>query len=147
MTGTSGKPLAAKLGVTDDLEGIALAVPRDVLDTVRAQCPAARIDYQPLAGVYHLRPSSFLWCFCSLTSELHRALPALRRVLREDGCLWISWPKKSAWASEGIRPELGITEEAVRRQAKSLGLTDVAGCAVDGTWSAMKLVVRNTARA
>ena len=65
----------------------------------------------------------------------------------EQGCLWISWPKKSAWASEGIRPELGITEEAVRRQAKSLGLTDVAGCAVDGTWSAMKLVVRNTARA
>jgi hypothetical protein len=150
MTGYSGKSLAAKLGLfelaREGISGTALAAPREVLETVRAECPEAKVEYKPLAGVYGLRPSLFLWCFCSLDSELKRAMPALRRVLEDEGQLWISWPKKAAWKVLGLDPATVVTEEAIRAYALPLGLVDVKVCAVDETWSGLKLVVRQENR-
>jgi hypothetical protein len=142
----SEKTLAAKLGLVEGMVGTALGAPRDVLETVHAQAPGARVEYQPLAGVYKLRPSSFLWCFCSLESELKRALPALRRVLEDEGVLWISWPKKSSWKRLGLDPLLAITEDTIRSLALPLGLVDVKVCAVDDIWSGLKLTVRQELR-
>jgi hypothetical protein len=73
-------------------------------------------------------------------------LPALRRTLLDEGTLWVSWPKKAAWKSQGIRPEMGITEDAIRAYALPLGLVDVKVCAVDETWSGLKLMVRRENR-
>ena len=145
-SGYSGKTLAAKLGLTEGVSGIALGAPREVLENLRAESPEATIEYKPLAGVYGLRPSSFLWCFCSLDSELKRILPALRRVLEDGGQLWVSWPKKAAWKVLRIDPETAVTEDAIRAYALPLGLVDVKVCAVDDTWSGLKLVVRQENR-
>jgi hypothetical protein len=145
-SGYSDKTLAAKLGLAEGMVGIALGAPRDVLETVHAEAPGARVEYQPLAGVFKLRPSLFLWCFCSLESELKRALPALRRALEDEGMLWISWPKKTSWKGLGLDPALSITEDAIRALALPLGLVDVKVCAVDEIWSGLKLVVRREAR-
>lgn len=148
--GYSGKTLAAKLGLPDlarsGMTGTALAAPREVLETVRAECPDAKLEYKPLAGVYQLRPSSFLWAFCSLDSELKRLIPALRRALHDEGQLWISWPKKAAWKVLRIDPATAVTEDAIRAYALPLGLVDVKVCAVDETWSGLKLVVRKELR-
>jgi hypothetical protein len=144
--GYSDKTLSAKLGLKEGVSGTALAAPRDILETVRAECPAAKLEYKPLAGVYQLRPSSFLWCFCSLDAELKRLLPALRRSLEDDGQLWISWPKKAAWKVLRIDPATAATEDAIRAYALPLGLVDVKVCAVDETWSGLKLVVRKENR-
>ncbi len=144
--GYSDKTLAAKLGLAEGMAGVALGAPRDVLDEVQAQVPGAKIVYQPLAGVYKLRPSLFLWCFCSLESELKRALPALRRSLKDEGMLWISWPKKASWKRLGLDPALAITEDTIRALALPLGLVDVKVCAVDDVWSGLRLVVRKVER-
>jgi hypothetical protein len=144
--GNSEKTLAAKLGLAEGMVGIALGAPRDVLETVHAEAPGTRVEYQPLAGVYKLRPSLFLWCFCSLESELKRALPALRRALEDEGMLWISWPKKASWKRLGLDPALSITEDGIRALALPLGLVDIKVCAVDEVWSGLKLVVRRESR-
>ena len=139
--GHSGKTLADKLGLKAGVSGTAFGAPRDILEIVRTDCPEAAVEYKPLAGVYQLRPSSFLWCFCSLDAELKRMLPALRRVLEDTGQLWISWPKKASWNVLRIDPATAVTEDAIRAYALPLGLVDVKVCAVDETWSGLKLVV------
>jgi hypothetical protein len=146
MLGTSGKSLAARLGLARGVAGTALGAPREVLEAVRAEAPEANIEYKPLAGVYQLRPSLFLWCFCSLDAELKRALPALRRNLQDAGALWISWPRKNSWSALRIDADSAVTEEAIRAYARPLGLVDAAACAVDENWSAMKLVLNSEAK-
>ncbi len=50
--------------------------------------------------------------------------------------IWVSWPKKSS----GVVSDL--TEDVVRELAFPLELVDVKVCAVDETWSGLKLVIR-----
>ena len=54
--------------------------------------------------------------------------------------LWVSWPKKSA------KVETDITEDTIRAEALPLGFVDVKVCAVDETWSGLKLVIRKSER-
>jgi hypothetical protein len=54
--------------------------------------------------------------------------------------VWVSWPKKSS----GVISD--VDENAVRRIALPLGWVDVKVCAVDATWSGLKLVVRKALR-
>jgi hypothetical protein len=42
--------------------------------------------------------------------------------------------------------ETDLTEERIRDVALPLGLVDVKVCAIDGTWSGLKLVLRKEAR-
>jgi hypothetical protein len=54
--------------------------------------------------------------------------------------VWVSWPKKASKAPTDI------TEDVVREIALPLGLVDVKVCAVDQTWSGLKLVIRKEFR-
>ncbi len=72
-----------------------------------------------------------------LAQSLGRALVAMRA----DAVIWVGWPKKSS----GVATDL--TEDVVRRVALPLGLVDIKVCAVDATWSALKLVIRAARRA
>jgi len=74
--------------------------------------------------------------FCTERVRLAKDLPTLRRKMRDDTMLWVSWPKKSA----GLPTT--VTEDVVRELALLLGLVDTKVCAVDETWSALRLVVR-----
>lgn len=56
--------------------------------------------------------------------------------IRQGGMIWVSWPKKAS----GVPSE--VYENAIRREAPSLGLVDVKVCAVDEAWSGLKLVIR-----
>jgi hypothetical protein len=58
----------------------------------------------------------------------------------QDGALWISWPKKAS----GVATD--VTEDTVRELALPMGLVDVKVCAVDETWSGLKLVIRKALR-
>jgi hypothetical protein len=74
--------------------------------------------------------------FSKQRSKLVAELTAARKALRDDAMIWVSWPKKSS----GV--ETDITEDTIRELAFPLGLVDVKVCAVDDTWSGLKLVVR-----
>lgn len=52
------------------------------------------------------------------------------------GGLWIAWPKKAS----GIGTDL--TDHAVREAAIAHGLVDNKVCAVDDTWTGLRLVWR-----
>jgi hypothetical protein len=54
--------------------------------------------------------------------------------------IWVSWPKKAS----GVDTDL--TEDSIREVAFPLQLVDVKVCAVDETWSGLKLVIRREHR-
>jgi len=60
----------------------------------------------------------------------------LTEHLVTNGMIWVCWPKKAS----GVPTDL--TEDVVRQLALAGGLVDVKVCAVDETWSGLKLVRR-----
>lgn len=73
-------------------------------------------------------------------AELASALTWSMRQLRPDAALWVSWPKKASKVSTDI------TEDTIRALGFPLGLVDIKVCAVDDTWSGLKLVLRKAHR-
>ena len=57
-----------------------------------------------------------------------------------DGGLWIAWPKKAS----GVPTD--ITEDTVREVALPIGLVDNKVCAIDETWSGLRVVWRRELR-
>jgi hypothetical protein len=64
----------------------------------------------------------------------------LRRKTTEDAAIWVSWPKRSS----GVATD--ITEDVIRSVALPLGFVDIKVCAVDDTWSGLKLMIRRENR-
>ena len=134
-SGYSGTPLAKKLGIGAGCRLRLLAAPPNY---------AALVAPLP-AGVRLVRRSGadadLIHVFATRRVELERALRSSLAAMRADAVLWVSWPKKSA-AVPG-----DLSENQVRELALPLGLVDVKVCAVDETWSGLKLVVRKALRA
>lgn len=127
--GYSGKPLAQKLGIKPGSAIAPLQPPphyREMLAPLPAGVRFGKVSDAP--DVIHY--------FCTERTRLARELPALRRKMRDDAALWISWPKKSSGVTTTV------TEDVVREIALPLGLVDNKVCAVDETWSGLRLVVR-----
>jgi hypothetical protein len=82
----------------------------------------------------------FAHVFIERRAELARALPKLVARLKPDGMIWVSWPKRASGVSTDV------TEDVIREMALPLGLVDTKVCAVDETWSALKLVIRREYR-
>ena len=57
-----------------------------------------------------------------------------------DRSLWIAWPKRSS----GVTTDM--TEDVIREVALPLGLVDNKVCAIDATWSGLRLVWRKELR-
>jgi hypothetical protein len=134
MAGYSGTPLAKKLGIREGARVFAPGAPANYR-ALLAPLPEA-VRFVHAAGA----DTDLAHVFATKRAELSRALAALRRTLAPDAVVWVSWPKKSAKvASE-------ITEDTVRELALPLGFVDVKVCAVDETWSGLKLVVRKALR-
>lgn len=134
MTGYSGTPLVRKLGITAGQTVALLGAPAGFRELLSPLPPditfVSRLS--PGVDVAHL--------FVSRRSELTRRLPALRARLRDDGVLWVSWPKTTSGVSTDVN------ENIIRQAALPIGLVDVKVCAVDETWSALKLVIRRELR-
>lgn len=78
--------------------------------------------------------------FVTRRGDLAKLLGTLRTVLVASGIIWVSWPKKAA------KIPTEVTEDVVRAEAFPLGLVDIKVCAVDETWSGLKLVLRKGER-
>jgi hypothetical protein len=132
--GYSGTPLAQKLGFKSGHAVCAIGAP-----------PNYETLLEPLPkGVKIIRNSrgtpDAIHLFSKDRAELAKLLPRLMTQIRPDGMIWISWPKKAA----GIPST--ITEDSIREIALPLGLVDIKVCAVDETWSGLKLVIRRENR-
>ena len=74
--------------------------------------------------------------FHTRRAELERRLPALRAMMEPAAGLWIAWPKRAS------KVATDITEDVVREIALPTGLVDNKVCAIDATWSGLRLVIR-----
>jgi hypothetical protein len=95
-----------------------------------------RVVISPTAG----RELDMVHVFTRSRSELLDTLKTFQRKIKQDGMIWVSWPKKSS----GVFSE--VTEDIIRDVALPLGLVDIKVCAVDETWSGLKLVIRKENR-
>jgi hypothetical protein len=68
--------------------------------------------------------------------ELERRMPVLRSKLQQAAGLWIAWPKRAS------KQPTDITEDVVRELAFANRLVDNKVCAIDETWSGLRLVIR-----
>ena len=134
-SGYSGTPLAKKLGIGAGCRLCLRGAPANYNAQVAPLPAGVRVVSRISAG------TNLIHIFATRRAELERALRASLAAMRADATLWVSWPKKSS----GTASEL--TEDTVRELSLPLGLVDVKVCAVDETWSGLKLVVRKAARA
>ena len=78
--------------------------------------------------------------FVTARGRLAKKLTSLRRKLRPETPVWVSWPKKVA----GV--PTSVTEDVIREVALPIGYVDVKVCAVREVWSGLKMVVRKELR-
>jgi hypothetical protein len=134
VAGYSGTPLAAKLGVRAGTAVLAVEAPADYRDLL-APVPAGVRFGSRLTDRIDL-----IHVFSTSRARLATFLVRARKQMRDDASIWVSWPKKAS----GVPTDL--TEDVVREIALPLGLVDIKVCAVDATWSGLKLVVRREQR-
>jgi hypothetical protein len=132
--GYSGTPLAKKLGIKPGSR-IHLVDPPPGYREGLAPLPPDVVFAARLSGTTDL-----IHCFSTARARLERTLPVVRKKMRADAMVWVSWPKKAS----GVPTDL--TEDTVRTVALPLGLVDVKVCAIDEVWSGLKLVVRKALR-
>jgi hypothetical protein len=128
--GYSGTPLARKLGILAGSRVVVMAAPGNYRLLLAPLPPGVR--FQRTVGdstdVVHL--------FTKSRAHLSERLGSILPKFRPDAAIWVSWPKKSS------KVATDVTEDVVRAIALPIGLVDVKVCAVDETWSGLKLVVR-----
>jgi len=133
-SGYSGTPLAKKLGIAEDVRVLVRGAPPDHAKGL-APLPAGVVFEKKLSKL-----TDVVHVFCDRRADLDRELRSLRKQIRSDAAVWISWPKKAS-----KRPT-DITENTIRELALPLGFVDVKVCAVSEVWSGLKLVVRKELR-
>lgn len=130
MAGYSGTPLAKKLGIKDAARVLLIGAPAGFEKTLEGLPQSAAITDRP--GREH----DVIILFAQDLKAFMKAFDRTRARLHQDGGLWVAWPKKAS----GIKTDL--TENIIRDVALAAGLVDNKVCAIDDTWSGLRLVVR-----
>jgi len=134
MAGYSGTPLPQKLGIKTDETVVAINAPSNYRRLL-GPLPGGVMFSDRVRG-----NARFVHLFTTKRSHLQKKMSVLRNKLADDGVIWISWPKKSA----GV--DTDVTEDVIRAVSLPLGFVDVKVCAVDETWSGLKLMIRRKNR-
>jgi len=134
MAGSSGTPLAKKLGVKEGSHIVVAGAPPYYFSLL-----------EPLPARVHFSSrmtdvTDIVHVFSTRRAELQGVLSRYRQTLKPTGMVWVSWPKKAAKTSTDI------TEDTIREIALSLGFVDIKVCAIDDLWSGLKLVIRKELR-
>ena len=133
-SGYSGTPLAKKLGFKPGQRVSAPGAPPNYRKLL-APLPED-IEFQARVS----KNTDIVHFFTMSKAELAKNLLAWLKVLGPEASIWVSWPKKTS------KVPTDITEDTVRAVALPMGLVDIKVCAVDDTWSGLKLVLRKELR-
>lgn len=135
MAGYSGTPLVKKLGIRPGSRIVPLRAPANYPSLIAPLPQGATLESRVTSR------TDIVHVFGTKRRELSATLSMLRKKLKDDGAIWVSWPKKSA------KIPSDISEDTVREVALPLGFVDIKVCAVDEVWSGLKLVIRREHRA
>ena len=134
MAGYSGTPLPRKLGIKE-AHRLALIDAPEGFDATLGPLPDAVEVRRSARG--HADVAVY---FTKSRTAFRKRLPALGRAIFPDGGLWIAWPKRAS------KVPTDMTEDVVRELALPLGLVDNKVCAIDETWSGLRIVWRKEHR-
>jgi hypothetical protein len=132
MAGYSGTPLPKKLGIKEGHRVALLEAPGGI-EGILGELPREVFLQRDVSGA---APLDVIVLFVTRRVQLERRLAAMRRRMAPAGGLWIAWPKKAS----GVATD--VTEDVVREIALPTGLVDNKVCAIDDTWSGLRLVIR-----
>jgi hypothetical protein len=128
MAGYSGTPLAKKLGLSPEGRASAVDAP--------TPSPLADLPFDTKSSG---KADVIVW-FVTERARFAAGLAAQTRRIHPAGGLWIAWPKRKS------RVPTDLTEDVIREVALPLGVVDNKVCAIDETWSALRLVWRKENR-
>ncbi len=134
MAGYSATPLPKKLGIK---EGARLVVTGEApaMDSLLAELPDAVTQGRRLVG-----SADVVLFFVVRRARIEERIDQASRVIFPDGGLWICWPKRAS----GVATDM--TEDVVREVGLPMGLVDNKVCAIDETWSGLRMVWRRERR-
>lgn len=128
--GYSGTPLAKKLGIKPGMAVVTLDAPAHYAALVEPLPDGVTLGESLGEGALFVH--AFAVERTVLEAHLARAVPALAK----NGTLWLSWPKKAS------KVPTDLDGNVVRAAGLDAGLVDVKVCAIDATWSGLKMVYR-----
>jgi hypothetical protein len=129
--GYSGTPLPRKLGIKPGHRLLLLGAPAGFEEDTLGPLPADVRVARRATGA-----ADVIVAFHTNRAQLARRLPALRERMVPAAGLWIAWPKRAA------KVPTDLTEDVVRELALEHALVDNKVCAIDATWSGLRLVIR-----
>jgi len=130
VSGYSTTPLAKKLGIKE-ADAIAFPGAPEGFSELVAPLPAG-VAVRSRLG----RGLDVVVFFTRSRAQLERRFDVLKKSITPAGGLWVAWPKRSS----GVATDM--TEDVVREIALPGGLVDNKVCAIDETWSGLRLVYR-----
>ncbi|NNF62686.1 MAG: DUF3052 family protein [Acidimicrobiia bacterium] len=133
--GYSGTPLATKLGIKPSSTLLVVNDPGH-FDEIVAPLPpgVARRKRASRGGV------NVVVLFVRSRGELDRRIDVMTKAVFPDGGVWVAWPKRAS----GIPTDM--TEDVIREVVLPMGLVDNKVCAIDETWSGLRVVWRRERR-
>jgi hypothetical protein len=131
MAGYSGTPLPRKLGIKPGHRVLALGAPQGFAHGTLGELPDGVTLRSTARGT-----ADVIVSFHERRADLARRMPRLRELMEPAAGLWIAWPKRAS----GVPTDL--TEGVVRELALANRLVDNKVCAIDDTWSGLRLVIR-----
>jgi hypothetical protein len=132
--GYSGTALVQKLGLRDGHVVTIINEPagfRGLLDVGNDE-----VTFKPSL----LGRIDVLIVFVTDESELRFRRDAVAKAIYPDGAIWVAWPKRAS------KVPTDITEDTVRDVFLPHGLVDNKVCAIDDTWSGLRVVWRKERR-
>jgi hypothetical protein len=126
-SGYSETPLAKKLGIKEGFKIALYHQPEYYFNLFT--------DFPENVKFINKHKVDLVHYFVKEERQLQRDILKLKDQIEQNGMIWISWPKKSS------KVETDITEDLIRNLALKNGLVDIKVCAVDETWSGLKLVI------
>ena len=130
MAGYSGTPLVQKLGIKPGHRLMLLGAPEG-FDATLGTLPdgvTVRTAARGTADVVVL--------FTTQRALLEARIDTLGAVVFPDGAIWVAWPKRAS------KVPTDMTEDIVREVCLPRGLVDNKVCAIDETWSGLRVMHR-----
>lgn len=129
LSGYSNTPLAKKLGIKEGINMRINICPDDYY---------SKFDFFPKDVTINNEADyelDIMHYFINDSAQLIKEIKDLKKHIKQNGMIWVSWPKKSS----GIISD--VNEDVIRNFALTIGLVDIKVCAIDNIWSALKLVI------
>jgi hypothetical protein len=125
----SEKSVAEKLLIKENYRVLFIDEPAGFRSTLGGLPAGASVFKEP-SGAFDL-----IQFFVSSRARLEAQLPGLKKLLKPQGLLWVTYPKGMS------KVKADINRDTINAYARSLGFQGVAMISIDDTWSALRLKV------